>query len=87
MTKKESNQLEKGKVYQALYRDYSEYYNIMFTVKGLTDAGTKNKLYIETPNNKYVDLAKKEIKNTHCINWLGVLDISKIKNLKELQTS
>ena len=87
MTKSESNQLVEGKAYQAMYKDYSEYYSIMFIVKSLTSAGTKNKLYIETPNNKYVDLVRKEVKNTHCINWLGVLDISKIKNLKELKTS
>jgi len=87
MTKKESKQLEEGKIYQAMYKDYSEYYKIMFIVKSLTTAGTKSKLYIETPKNKYVDLVKNEVKNTHCLNWLGVLDISKIKDLKELQTS
>ena len=78
--------MKEGKIYRATYKDIYPT-QIMFIVKGLTNAGTKSKLYIETPRNKYVDLVKNEVKNTHCLNWLGVLDISRIKNLKELQTS
>ena len=85
MTKAELKNIEKGKIYQAIYRDIQNQL-IMFRVKDITDAGTKTKKYIETFGNKYVDLRKRKIKNTHCLNWLGVLDISKIKNLEELKT-
>lgn len=86
MTKAEALKLETRKIYKATYNDGYGNHEIMFAVKDLTNAGTKTKTYIIVNNDKYVDLKTNKLKSIYRLNWLGCLDISKLKELEELKT-
>ena len=84
MRKSELQNLNEGKYYRATYKDFGDN-DIKFRLKKILDrTGFKTKIYLEADRNEYIDLKSKKVKNVHCLNWLGLFDISKIKVIKEI---
>tara|TARA_A100001037_G_scaffold303765_1_gene338621 strand:- start:46 stop:306 length:261 start_codon:yes stop_codon:yes gene_type:complete len=85
MRKSEIKNLTQGKYYRVIYKDFNNT-QILFRLKEILDKQFKTKIYLKATGNEYVDLKEQKTKNTHCLNWLGLLDITKIKSIEELKT-
>lgn len=76
--------IKAGNTYSALYKPdrHSSTMIIEFTVTNVTNNGTKSKLYAEAKDNKVVVKGVEDkVVSTYSLNWLGMLDIKRMKNI------